>query len=325
MQSLATQLRALTLQLPTKTEPDPKRDRLDRALAIAAKLLEDVANPKAGDRLTSAVDPDARTGKPGDFFVGYLVDVAIDPESELITAINVLPGNGPEAADAVALMQMEETAQGNKVEALSIDGAGFNGAVLRELADPAGLNLELMVPPPQAAERKTFGPERFSLTVIEVEGAVDGKTKGALTCPAGETTQQRERHEKDTGYRYRFKTSQCSACPLRQACLENPASKKGRRVMKNDYEAEYKKVIAKAATPEYHEARRVQPRIERKLGELARHHHLRRTRYQGQEKVRTQAVLTALVVNIKRMVRLITKTVPDATTTIPVRAEPATT
>jgi len=32
-------------------------------------------------------------GKHGEFFLGYVLDLAMDAQSELITAVNVLPGN----------------------------------------------------------------------------------------------------------------------------------------------------------------------------------------------------------------------------------------
>ena len=65
----------------------------------------------------------------------------MDSDSEIITQINVLAANGDEAADAVELIRREEAAHGNEVQSLSIDGAGFNGPVLRELEDPEGLNV----------------------------------------------------------------------------------------------------------------------------------------------------------------------------------------
>jgi transposase len=277
---------------------DGKRQRLDKALAVADKLLADRADPKAGDRLGSGVDPDARTGLHCGFFLGYLLDVTIDPDSEIITAVNVLPGNGAEAADAVALIQQEESAHGNDVAGISIDGAGYNGPVLRELTDPEGLNLDVTVPLPQTPTRTTFGPERFSLTVLE-----SGERE--LTCPAGQATRQHYRNDKDTGDRYVFAAAKCRACPLREQCLEQPKRKGGRTVIKNDYEAEYQRLAAKAKTPEYEATRREHPTIERKLGETARHHGARRARYRGLTKVFCQGLLTALVVNVKRMLKLL--------------------
>jgi hypothetical protein len=262
------------------------------------------------------VDADARVGKHGEFFVGYLLDLAMDPESELITSINALPGNGAEAADAVTLIEQEQAAQGNDVQGLSLDGIGYNGPVLRELTDPAGLNLDVTVPPPPSSPRTTFGPERFTLTII------DGDT-GELTCPNGQTTRTRRRNDKDTGYRYTFRSKQCTGCPLRTECLENPDSGRGRSVDKNDYAAEYRRVEAKVSTPEYQQTRKLHAKVERKLGEVVRHG--RRARYRGRGKVLIQAVLTAIVVNVKRMVKLLALKKNDMASAPRLRAELAAT
>lgn len=318
LREMAGQLQDRVASLPASpaspaSADDAKRTRLDKALALTAKLLADRDSPRAPDRLASAVDPDARVGKHGEYFVGYLLDMAIDAESEIITAVNVLPANGAEAADAVELIEQEERAQGNDVEGISIDGAGYNGPVLRELTDPEGLNLDVIVPPPTPVDRKTFGPERFALTVLD-EG------KAEATCPNGERTRQRERNGKDTGWKYVFKPSQCNRCPLREECLQNPESQGGRTVIKNDYEAEYKRVEEQAKTEEYQEARRAHPRIERKLNDVTRHHGARRARYRGIGKVLAQAFLTTLAVNVKRMVKVVAEKLTSAPA-LPERAE----
>ena len=313
-------LRGMTVQLqeraaalgPATASEQPQRLRLQRAVAVAGKCLADRGEPEASDRLVSAVDPEARTGKHGSYFVGYLLDLSMDADSELITAVNVLPGNGAEAADAATLIRQEEAAQGNAVAGLSMDGIGYNGPVLRELTDPQGLNLEVTVPPTPKPERTTFGPERFALRVLDDQHA-------ELTCPNGQTTQRRYRTCHDTGYRYYFNDRQCAACSQRAACLENPASARGRVVVKNDYDAEYARLAAKAQTPEYAQTRRIHPKIERKLNDLVRHHGARRACYRGRTKVLVQGVLTALVVNVKRMVKLLTQ--PGGLTPLPLRAE----
>jgi hypothetical protein len=318
LREMAAQLRDLAASLPTATVAEPARQRLQKALEIADKLLADRADLKAKDRLVSGVDSDARVGWHHQYYTGYSVDISMDADSEIITAINVLPGNGAEAADAITLIKQEEAAQGNDVKGMSIDGAGYNGPMLRELTDPNGLNLDVTVPPPQPMQRTTFGPERFTLRIINDE-------VGEVTCPNGQTTQKRSRSRHDTGFRYRFKHTQCAGCPLRAECLENPESTHGRVIYKNDYEAEYLKVEAKAKTPEYRETRRTHPKIERKLGELARHHHARRARFRGLTKVLAQTVLTALVVNVKRMVKLLAQKTNEAASALSVRAEVTTT
>jgi len=311
LREMTAQLHERAAGLPAAAADDRGRARLCRVLEVAKEMLADRDHPGAGDAVFSSVDPDARVGKHGDFFAGYLLDLAIDADSELITAVNVLPGNGAEAADAVTLIQQEEAAQGNDVQALSMDGIGYNGPVLRDLTDPQGLNLAVTVPLPAAAPRTTFGPERFTLTVIDAEQA-------ELTCPNGQATRQRRRNGADTGDRYQFRKSQCAGCPLRAECLQNPASPRGRVVDMNDYAAEYRAVETQAQTAEYQETRRTHRKIERKLGEVVRHHQMRRARYWGMAKVRVQALLGAWVVNVKRMVKLLAPA--DATATQPLCA-----
>jgi transposase len=303
--------------LPTRVDQESKLvQRLQRALDVASKLLFDRDHPEKGDRLASAMDPDARCAKHCEFYVGYLLDVTMDPVSEIITAANVLPANGAEAADAITLIRQEEKAQGNKVEGLSTDGAGYNGPVLRELTDPKGLNLDVTVPPKQPRERTTFPAERFPLTVLE-----DGTS--VVTCPAGQTSGPGKPSTQNYTKLFRFKGKKCRSCPLREQCLEHPMSKRGRTVQKNDYQAEYDKVVEKTKTPQYQETRRVHPKVERKLNEVVRHHHCRRARYRGKPKVLVQALLTTMVVNVKRIVKLITRSVATAVGALGVRAEPA--
>lgn len=314
LRNMSVHLHNLTASWPATDEPATSgpRQGLRRILAVADKLLADHANPDAPDRLTSAVDPDARTGMHGGFFVGYMLGMIADADSGIITQVGVLPANGAEAANAITLIRQEEAAHGNDVEGLSMDGVGFNGEVLRELTDPAGLNLDVTVPPPQPKTRPTFGPERFSLTVLE-NGC------GELTCPAGQTTRQYQvvKHAR----RYTFKGSQCADCPLREQCLQNPNSKKGRTVIKNDYDEEYRRVKEKAATPEYAATRREHPLIERKINEVAGHHDNRQARYRGLGKVLRQSILTVVVVNIKRIVKLLAQKISGPSGGITVRAE----
>jgi len=92
-----------------------------------------------GDNDGAAIrdDVDARTGKHGAYYDGYLLDVSMDADSELICVVEVLPANGDEAANAKALITREEAAQGNDIASLSIDRIGYRGDVLAALSDEA--------------------------------------------------------------------------------------------------------------------------------------------------------------------------------------------
>lgn len=122
--------------------PEAERQALAEALQLAHKVLADRDDPDGTDHLVSVHDQQARRAKHGDYFTGYLLDVAIDADSQFITALNVLPGHGPEAQDAVTLLEREEQAHGNDVQAVSMDGAGFHGAALRALTEPGGPQVE---------------------------------------------------------------------------------------------------------------------------------------------------------------------------------------
>lgn len=298
LRCLALDVDDLLLRLgPAPAPAEPARQRLDEAQRHARQLLGDRDDPGKGDRLGSCVDDEARWGKHGEPFLGYQVDITEDADSELITRLHVLPGNGDEGADGASLIREEEQAHGNDVGGLSQDGAGFRGDVLRELQDPQGLNLEVTVPPPaEPAAAGRFGPERFSLEVL------DGRE--VLRCPAGQRTSTRERNTNDTGYKYRFAAKTCAACPLRGQCV-GPETKGGRRVIKNEYEKEYQQARAHARTARYREVRRQHRRVERKLAELVRWHGGRRARFRGRGRVLVQFLVTAVVVNVKRMVKLL--------------------
>lgn len=252
------------------------------ALALAHKVLQD-RPPPAPDQLRSLTDTDARRSKHGDYYDGYLLDVLLDADSELITALDVLPANGDEAVNAEALLAQEEQAQGNHVAALSIDSIGFNGPVLQALSAAAdGPQVTVYVPPKPAWSRPPdlFQPRDFRLN----------EARDELTCPGGETTRTRYRDAKDHAWQYHFRAAQCRACPLRAQCV-TAKNKSGRQVSQNDYQAQYAAARNRATTDDYQAVRQEHPAIERKLNELVRWHDGRRVRYRGRLRVQVQYLI----------------------------------
>jgi transposase len=285
-------------ELPPPADADENQawQALVEQRRLAHKILADREAPEAVDLTLSTVDPEARRSKHGQWYDGYLVDISMDADSELITQINVLAANGDEAADAVELVRREEEAHGNDVEMLSIDGAGFNGPVLRELEDPQGLAVNTIVPPPKETPTTTFTADDF---VEDVE-------QGRVQCPAGKTSSYRQRDQRDHGWIHRFQRTTCEGCPLLGQCMsQTPRGKFGRTVRKNDYEPEYRRARQKATTEQYASVRAEHPKVERKLGEMLNRHGGRRARYWGTKKVLIQELMAGLATNVKRLVRLL--------------------
>ena len=310
----ATHLREILAwveQLPKPADADAPRgatghreqtrhwQTLQTQIELARKILFDQDHPQAGDKTRSTVDPDARRSKHGGWYDGYVTDILVDPDSELITQINVLPTNAEEAEDAIRLIEQEEAAHGNDIEGLSIDGAGWDGEVLRELQDPEGLGVEVTVPPKKETETKLFTPADFA----------EDAEQGRVTCPAGETSSYRQRNKRDTGTLHRFKAATCAACPLASQCLgpqrQDPKGPFGRTVTKNDYEEEYRRARERAQTESYQETRREHMKVERKLGEVMNRHGGRRARYWGRAKVLVQELMACQATNVKRIIKLL--------------------
>tara|TARA_R110002167_G_C12650934_1_gene649155 strand:- start:174 stop:1736 length:1563 start_codon:yes stop_codon:yes gene_type:complete len=288
-------------ELPEEA-PDPQQElswrRLLAVRSLAEKIAADCLNPGSGDRTLSVVDPEARRGMHGKFYDGYMLDVMMDADSELVTQIEVLPANGAEAHDAIRLVQREHAIHGNQIQQLSIDGAGFNGPMLRTLEDPNGLAVDVITPPSDYSEWEGYPNSAF----LQSE---DGQQ---VTCPAGHTSGTAWRKaDKPHSLFYDFSLKGCRTCPLQSQCypMMKPTAHRGRRVSKNEYEAEYERARAKVSTQTYRLVRKEHPTIERKLGEIVRHGRGRRARYWGRSKVKIQQLMTCFVVNVRRLTKLL--------------------
>lgn len=296
-----TEILAWADELP---EPEHAEENFDwrqliEVRKLAHKVLEDRDNPQAGDAVRSAVDPEARRSKHGQWYDGYLVDITIDPDSEIITMVDVLAANGHEGANAVALVEAEQLVHGNTIVAISIDGAGQSGQVVRELTDPQGLNLEVYVPPHQP----TFNGK---LPNTEFQQSDD---QSHVTCPEGYQSKYRQvdrRKGIEKGFIYRFAKATCSKCPLLEKCMGDPPNHFGRSVRKSKYQQEHQQLVALSQTDAYRDVKQHDhPKVERKLGELLNVHGGRRARYWGHSKTKIQETLSAMATNLKRMTKLL--------------------
>ncbi len=284
---------AWTTELPPPDDADsnPNWQKLQKAIEVACKALAGHDDPKAPGKIRSVADPDARRGRHGDYFDGYVFDAMIDADSELLTAINVIPAGSSESADALVLLEQERSAHGNTIEQLSIDGAGYDGAVIREIEEQG---VRVFVPPKEQTNGKLFSSEEFELSD-------DGSH---ATCPAGEQSQYKQRDENRHTTAYRFNTQKCHACLLKAKCIDLK-QKYGRTVRKNDYQAEYEMVRRRAQTEEYAAVKKEHPKIERRLGVVVNQHDGRRARYRGQTRVHVQKIAEAITHNLCRIIRLL--------------------
>lgn len=105
-----------------------------------------------------------------------------------------------------------------------------------------------------------------------------------------------------------FDTEKCKTCPLRDGYFKAGAKSKtySIRIVVEHYEEQ----IEFGNSHRFKERIRHRPIIEHKNGELKRYHGMTKAKYRGLFRMRIQAILTAFIVNAKRMVKLIKQMQP---------------
>jgi Transposase DDE domain len=257
------------------------------------------------------VDPQMRNGHKSQrqHWPGYKVHLSEEPGSELVTHVEVRPANEHDAEPVVGFLERQEERVGLHPGAIFTDGAYGTADVRAELGE-RGIEVVAKLRP--LTDQKHLGKDQFAIDLSANEG------QGSVSCPAGITTMdfRMARDNKDRAVRlFRFPADICAVCALRDRCLGGGAGRvphpvrppPGRQVQLHYHEAVLQEARAAQTTPEQRRAlrERLRPRakVERKIGELCRHG-LRHARYHGRRKTEFQAVMTATMVNVKRLTRL---------------------
>jgi hypothetical protein len=283
---------------------------LDPAAAQAAELLatvtgqdleEDaggvfrIARQVAADRVISTVDPQARHGRKtaARGFDGYKGHIAVDPDSEIITATAVTPGNSGDAeaaagliADLLSAGQDGAGSAGESRAAVYGDAAYGSGELLEKLED-AGLHAGIKVQPPPAPKGH-FPKDRFGIDL----------QAGTVTCPAGITMAIGAPAGRGVGTA-RFGAA-CRTCPLAAQCT---TAHGGRTITVGPHEVRLADARIRQADPAWKaDYRATRPKVERKIGHLMRRRHGgRRARVRGKARVAADFALLAAAVNLARL------------------------
>jgi hypothetical protein len=213
-------------------------------------------------------------------FNGHKAQVAVDTDSQLITAVDVLPGNAPDAERALQVVEASEAATECRVEEVLGDCAYGSGETRAEFA-ATGRTIIAKVPEP-------YNGELFTKTAFQID--VEART---CTCPHGQTTADL-RLTKDGGGTFVFATETCAACPLRIQCTRG---RDGRTVHLHAHEALLQQARELQRSPAFAEARRRRQVVEHRIARLVQLG-IRQARYFGRTKTLFQVCLTAAVANL---------------------------
>ena len=296
------------LELSRQAQGELPEDSAERQRIVAAAellgqlLLQDVARTDDGvslrdgvsrDRMMSVHDPEMRHGHKSSSrrFDGHKAAIVVDTDSQLITAVEVLPGNAPDNLGALELVEQSEANTSVPAAEIMGDAAYGDGDTRQAFAD-AGRTLIARVP--GRPNRSHFPKEDFR---IDLEA-------GSCTCPAGQVTRTivpagRRTDQMGRTYRleaFRFDAAVCGACPLRSQCLAaKPGA--GRTVRLHPQEALLQQARALQQSEAFSEYRQRRVVVEHRLARLVQLG-IRQSRYFGRIKTRFQLYLAATVANL---------------------------
>jgi transposase len=132
----------------------------------------------AKDRVLSVIDPEMRVGHKSkrQSWAGYKVHVIEEPQSELITQVEVRPANEYDADAVLPLVERQKESVGLLPKELLCDGA-YGSADVR--ADLGKLGVEVVAKLRPLTDGKHFRKDEFEIDLLANEGG------GSVTCPAG--------------------------------------------------------------------------------------------------------------------------------------------
>ena len=263
------------------------------AYADAADDGVSIRDGVSRDRMLSVHDPELRHGHKSSRrrFNGHKAAIVVDTDSQLITAVDVLPGNAPDNLGALELVEQSEASTGAPVDEAMGDAAYGDGGTRQAFAD-AGRRL--VAKAPGRPDRKHFPKHDFHLDLAV----------GSCTCPAGQVTHAIVPAGKRTdgaGRVYRLQAFQfdgavCGVCPLRSQCIA-AQGRPGRRVLIHPQEALLQQARALQQSADYDEYRARRVVVEHRLARLVQLG-IRQARYFGRVKTKFQLYLAATVANL---------------------------
>lgn len=258
------------------------------------ELLEEITAPKETkpgepkDQLVSFADKDAGFGykAPSKPFCGYKSHISMDADSGIITSARTISGNRNEGNnDEVKEILNDDDSKEIFHEAVAADGLYDS---YENRTDIHKRKMHAFIPSRTRTRKKR----------IHLENFIYDDKEDTLICPEGYSPVGKTVQEKGTLYIY--SRTYCKRCPNSHKTCPPPNNKRARVFVSDDYRLNLMDNI-----PKRKEAILKRKMIERKFGEAKKWHALHRARYRGRWRVAVQVFMTFIVLNIKRMVKLL--------------------
>lgn len=287
----------------TLAEEDPASQRIAAAGQLLGQLIDqdvDLATGQAKlkegvsrDRIVAVHDPEMRHGRKSSSrrFDGHKAAIGVDADSQLITAVDILPGNAADASPALPLTEASEHNTGLEVEETVGDCAFGDGNTRQVFADA---QRKLVAKVADHGRKDQIHKSQFH---IDLEAMT-------CTCPAGHTTANLismgswvdRQGQKQPKKSFAFPAAVCAACPLRPQCIKAKANR-GRTVHLHPQEGLLQQARAFQNSPEFQPYRQMRQTAEHRLARLVQLG-IRQARYFGRQKTLFQLLLAVTVANL---------------------------
>jgi hypothetical protein len=302
-QQLLTQIvqdarRLLGLAESAQQEHPQHAATIEEAAALLRRLIaQDVEEkPEGGfqikegtakDRVVSVADPEMRHGRKSASkrFNGHKAAVAVDMESQLVCAVEVLAGNAGDQEKALDLVQQSERVMDATVEETVGDCAYGGGPTRRAFAEQ---ERPLTAKVPATSNGACFPKTEFA---IDLE-------KREVLCPAGQTSRDYRANGKQGGGHFEFAVAVCAACYLRAQCVRGKGS---RTISISAEESLQQQACIHNQTEAGRKSLRERVVVEHRIARLVQLG-IRKSRYFGRTKTCLQVVLAAMVANVSLVV-----------------------
>jgi len=278
-----------------------EREELEREGRLSPKKTKskEAEKPVMTERTVSTTDPDAgflqRPGKPQGMH--YLDHQSIDAKNGIIVDVSVTPANVTDATPYLGRIDYMREHIGLTIEVVGVDSAYDVSLVHQEL-----LEKKIKIYTPENDEEPNSKTEYKRQDFQYCEAA------DSFTCPAGNnlTLKLLWRSEYNVYREYRSECRDCKHCPLREKCLA--PSQKTRRIQVNIFDAAFRRSHEKDGKPEHKRVLALrQIWCEGTFAAQKERHNLRRMHRRGLEAAEDLCLLSAIAVNLKRMVKCMRK------------------
>jgi transposase len=264
-----------------------------QVLDVLVSQVPTIKQKKGERKIISLVDPAIRVGckSTDNYFVGTKVSLTMTTD-RFYSSVNTHAGNVHDGQQAIGMLRQAMDISGQTPAHFSLD-LGFASIANRLDLHTLGVQPGIEFKPRTSSQRNGFFTDKdFQFDTVNLE----------VTCPSGVKTMVHSTDENAGVYTFKFAEASCTQCFKRPQCTASVAGRTVRFSAHQEVIIQDKRFLD---TPEYDASRKLRWGLEAGFGTAKTAHGLKYTPYHGQDKAYVHQALTFVVMNLKRLLKLL--------------------